>query len=119
MGRPNFQRLAELGQLPDYMKPTFNQAIAQVNAMNKKKKEVEEKQIKEDAVIEEVSTSTVEEELLSQSKSELRRICEQKGLDNSGSKEELIERILSPSKVEEVKEKEDEKPGEFVDSLLQ
>lgn len=43
MGRPNFQRLAELGQLPDYVKPTFDEAIAQINAQKKEKaREVKE-----------------------------------------------------------------------------
>ncbi len=45
MGRPNFQRLAELGQLPDYIKPTVDEALTQVNATKKKAKKA--KKIKE------------------------------------------------------------------------
>ncbi len=61
MGQPNFQRLAELGQLPDYVKPTFNEAIAQVDAMRKEKaKEV--KSVGEEGDTEEVVDEIIEEE---------------------------------------------------------
>lgn len=53
MGKPNFQRLAELGQLPDYISPTVDQALAQVDAMRKEKKEVEVIE-KKDEEIEEI-----------------------------------------------------------------
>ena len=60
MGKPNFQRLAELGQLPDYVKPNFNEALAQINAERKDKKEKKE-EIKK-AIKKEKETKEVKKE---------------------------------------------------------
>jgi hypothetical protein len=69
MGKPNFQRLAELGQLPDYISPTVDQALAQVDAMRKEKKEtVIEKKIEESE--KKVAEIVVEKPKRSQSKKE-------------------------------------------------
>jgi len=118
MGRPNFQRLAELGQLPEYITPSFNEALAQVDAMNKTKKAEEEKQKLINEGIENVSDEATRESLEEKSKRELIIICKEKGVE-IGSKEEMINNILGPV-VEKVEVKEEEeKPGEFVDPLLQ
>lgn len=61
MGRPNFQRLAELGQLPDYISPTVDQALAQVDAMRREKKEVRVAEEKVEETEERVEDGEVEE----------------------------------------------------------
>lgn len=106
MGKPNFQRLAELGQLPDYITPTVNEALAQVDAMRKEKK-----------VVEKVEEET--KKLEDMTKAELCAILEDMKLETKGNRKELIARIKENEQIKNVKEVEPTgTPGEFVDPLL-
>jgi len=112
MGQPNFQRLAELGQLPDYMKSEA-QALIDVNekAQKKTKKEAE---IKEEKIIE------------GPTKKELQAKLTELGLSTVGNKEELAARIkeFEIEEEEEMEEQkseegsEEKKAGEFVDESV-
>lgn len=126
MGRPNWLRLAELGQLPDYMKDQLPASFSEANENARRSKSIEpnkepveemkdiEQIVEETQNLEEVTTQDVRKELEKKSKVELQQICVDNGLETTGKKEELIERILAP--VEKV---EEEQKGEFVDELLQ
>lgn len=116
MGRPNYQRLAELGQLPEHMKPIVSADIVDANNNAIEAKESEPN--KEFENIESVISDSKEEDLSKKSNRELRNILEEKGLDSTYAKnKELIKRILTPEVKEE--EKKEEVTGEFVDQLLQ
>lgn len=126
MGQPNWKRLAELGQLPDYMKnevtvdilETHQNSLKNKNNEPNREPEVEHKNIQEiveETQIQEVPKDEVRKELEKKSKKELQEILTVAGLDANGSKEELIEKILSPS----IEVEKEEKNGEFIDSLIQ
>lgn len=127
MGHPNWQRLAELGQLPDYMKGELPVSFTEANEQARRSRGLEPNkepaeemkditEIVDETKVEEVSQDDVRKELEKKSKKELQQICADNKLDVNGNKEELIERILVPR---EEKKEEEEKTGEFVDSLLQ
>lgn len=134
MGHPNWQRLAELGQLPDYMKDVLPANYSEANENSRRargqepNKELEENENIESIIsdaVEEVEVDEAREELLRKTNSELRDILKENGLDDSYAKNaDLIERILNPVEEEKVEEKveekknDEEKVGEFVDELL-
>lgn len=96
MGSPNFERLAELGKLPEEFRGKVPEAVMEV--ADKKKKEIEEK---------------VEDDLMRKSKVELVQMCDDLGIEAEGNKKELVEAI------EKAKVKEEDKDGEvFQDDLL-
>lgn len=125
MGKPNWLRLAELGQLPEYMKDQLPASYSEANENARRSKSLEpnkepaeemkdiEQIVDETQKIEEVTKTDVRKDLEKKSKGELQRICVDNGLETTGNKEELIERILAP--VEKV---EEEQKSEFVDELL-
>lgn len=141
MGHPNWQRLAELGQLPDYMKDVLPANYSEANENSRRARGQEpNKELEENENIKSIISDAVEEvdeareELLRKTNSELRDILKENGLDDSYAKNaDLIERILNPEvkkeeeavveeekieeKVEE-KKNDEEKVGEFVDELL-
>ena len=98
MGSPNFERLAELGKLPEEFRGRVSDAVMEV--ADKKKKEVEESN---------------EEDLMKKPKLELIKMCEDLGIDPQGNKKDLIEAIEN-SKKEEVETKEESVA--FEDDLL-
>lgn len=131
MGQPNWKRLAELGQLPDYMKDQLpanfreanEEALKSRREEPNKEPEIENKNIQdiidENEEVTEVPLDEVKAELLKKTNSELRDILKENGLDDSYAKNaDLIERIVASPKEEEKKEEEEEKIGEFVDELL-
>lgn len=111
MGKPNFQRLAELGQLPDYIKPTVNEALAQVDAMRKEKKEELVEDIKGEL--------EVPKKFEEMTKRELVEILEDMKLDTKGNKKELIDRIEENNQVKNTVEIGTAgSTGEFVDDII-
>lgn len=126
MGHPNWKRLAELGQLPDYMKEQVTPDILSANQQSlRTKNEEPNKEVEQiESAIGEVTSEDVRAELEKKTNKELMQILEEKGLDSKyEQKNVLIDRILEGKKVEEVETTEEkvesEKVGEFIDDLLQ
>lgn len=136
MGKPNWQRLAELGQLPDYIKEELPASFSEANENAIRSKNYEPNKGLDEVLsdnedtllapdgseidpktITEVSDEDVLSELQKKSKSDLQKICIESGLDSTGNKEDLIERIL-PSKKEVKEETKEETNSEFIDEIL-
>lgn len=146
MGNPNWKRLAELGQLPEHAKEMLPQSFNEANAYSiiKKKEEVEGEIKDEKEKIEEIESFIMNEKrskYINLTNRELRQICEDNKIDNTGNKDELVSRIVAFNdskantnglqKEEEIKEEietgeevakneeiEEEKIGEFIDPLI-
>ena len=130
MGHPTWQRLAELGQLPDYMKTEENQALIDANdnarsgvsgdvTVNGAKATPKEPVMPS---VDTTETASIKEAVRLEDKTnaELQGILLNMGLSTTGVKAELIKRINDANTpfIQSASDSES-LSGEFIDPLLQ